>query len=144
MSARASIIVMFISLVVIGTCAISTTRAAEPLPAPVIKDIALRDGGVLEGQIVDQQNVGRQGVQVTIRYQDHDLATTTTDANGRYAFQGLRGGVHQVVTAEGSEVFRLWAPRTAPPSAQDLAIVRLNRMTTSCVIKRAAFWQAQS
>jgi hypothetical protein len=46
-----------------------------------------------------------------------------TDAAGQFSVPGLTGGVYQVETLKGGGVFRLWAPRTAPPAAFESAMI---------------------
>ena len=55
---------------------------------------------------------------VALRSGDQELGAAKTDQAGRFAFSGLRGGVYQLATAESQGVVRVWAPRTAPPYAQ--------------------------
>jgi hypothetical protein len=86
-------------------------------------DIALQSGGVLVGQVVDQQGVAKAGVPVSIQYGKHEVARTTTDANGVFAAKGLRGGQYEILTQDGVSVCRLWAPETAPPAARSAALV---------------------
>ena len=50
-------------------------------------------------------------------------AATKTDANGRFAFTGLRGGAYVLATKEQQSLYRLWAANTAPPAAQHAALV---------------------
>jgi len=57
------------------------------------------------------------GEAITIQSGGHTIARTTSDINGVFAVAGLRGGVHQIITAESVENCRLWAPGTAPPGA---------------------------
>jgi len=90
---------------------------------PAVVDIALADGGVLHGQVVDLQGSGVTGVPVSVKDKDRDVAGTTTTADGRFAVQGLKGGVYQVAAGQGQGVFRLWTSKAAPPSAQKDAIV---------------------
>jgi hypothetical protein len=66
-----------------------------------------------------------------LRVQDQIVATTTTDAAGRFAVQRLRSGVHQVIAGENQALYRFWSPGTAPPSAQVKAVVYMQPATTS-------------
>jgi hypothetical protein len=95
--------------------------AAEPVAGA--SDVALRPGGLLVGQVVDRQGVPRAHQTVSIQYGPHEVVRTTTDQNGTFAAQGLRGGQYQLVTHEGISVCRLWAADTAPPAAQPDALV---------------------
>jgi hypothetical protein len=99
----------------------SSVLADEPTDTHT--DVALRPGGLLVGQVVDQQGATKAGTVVSVKYADHEVVRTTTDANGVFAAQGLRGGQYQLVTSEGISVCRLWAPNTAPPSARPAALV---------------------
>jgi hypothetical protein len=86
-------------------------------------DVALRPGGILVGQVVDQQGIAKAGTEVSIRFAEHEVVRTTTDLNGVFAAQGLRGGQYQLLTEDGVSVCRLWAPDTAPPAARPAALV---------------------
>jgi len=114
-----------ISLATLGMClpqvVFAETAAAPPTPAVV--DIALADGGVLHGQVIDIQNGGRAGIPVSVRSQQQEVVRTTTSNNGQFTVQGLRGGVYQVAAGEGQGVYRVWTANAAPPSAQKSAVV---------------------
>ena len=114
---------VMVSLATLGICLPEVTFAAAPPPAPAVVDIALADGGVLHGQVVDLQGGRVANVPVSVKAQDREVARAITTAEGRFAVQGLRGGVYQVAAGEGQGVYRLWAANTAPPSAQKDAIV---------------------
>ena len=115
---------LVVSLATLGVCLPEVVIAATPQPQmPAVVDIALADGGVLHGQVVDLQGSGVTGVPVSVKDKDHDVAGTTTTADGRFAVQGLKGGVYQVAAGQGQGVFRLWTSKAAPPSAQKDAIV---------------------
>jgi hypothetical protein len=94
---------------------------AEKAFSPV--DVALQSGGLLVGQVVDQQGAAQAGKVVSIQYANHEVVRTTTDANGMFAARGLRGGQYQVLTDDGVSVYRLWAPNTAPPAARPAALL---------------------
>lgn len=98
--------------------------AATPLAAPTrVNDVALRTGGLLVGQVVDQQGVAKAGTPVSIQFADREVVSTTTDSNGVFAAKGLRGGQYQLLTPGGGSVCRLWAADTAPPAARPAALV---------------------
>lgn len=115
----------------LGTMAAAVASMGMMLPpaalagSPVAagNDVALRSGGVLVGQVVDQQGKAQAGATVSIQYGQQEVARTTTDANGVFAARGLRGGQYELLTQDGMSVCRLWAPDTAPPAARDAALV---------------------
>jgi hypothetical protein len=98
-----------------------SAMAADTTVVPT--DVALRPGGLLLGQVVDQQGVAKPDAVVSVQYADYEVVRTTTDANGVFAAQGLRGGQYQLVTKDGFSMCRLWAPDTAPPAARPAALV---------------------
>ena len=105
----------------------SQTQTQSPLPPAhaslVVTDVALAEGGVLVGQAVTAEGTPLVRTPVSIQSQGREIATTTTDANGAFAVQGLRGGVHTVTAGGNASTFRLWAPNTAPPVAQQGALI---------------------
>ena len=50
-----------ISLAAFGICIPPVALAAEPTQMPVVTDVALRDGGMLQGKVVDLQGAGVAG-----------------------------------------------------------------------------------
>jgi hypothetical protein len=92
-------------------------------PTAPISDVALRSGGLLVGQVVDQQGLAKARTEVSIRQGAQEVVRTATDENGVFAAQGLRGGNYQLLTKEGSCSCRLWAADTAPPAARPAALV---------------------
>jgi hypothetical protein len=87
------------------------------------QDVALRSGGLLVGQVIDQQGAARANAPVVVIQNDELVVDTTTDANGVFAARGLRGGQYQVLTPNGHKLCRFWAADTAPPSAADAAVI---------------------
>ncbi len=114
---------VMISLATVGLCMPQVAFAAAPTPTPPVVDIALTDGGVLHGQVVDLQGSGVAGIPVSVKAQNQEVVRTTTTDGGRFSVKGLRGGVYQLAAAQGQGVYRMWAANTAPPSAQKDAIV---------------------
>lgn len=92
------------------------TQAASPVTAP--RDVALQQGGVLSGQLLDQQGAPQVNAPVSIQTGSVEVARVTTDQQGKFTVSGLRGGVHYVASAGHRGNYRFWAPQTAPPAAQ--------------------------
>jgi hypothetical protein len=119
---------IFIALVIFDTCLSNAVQAADSLSKPPITDVALSDGGILHGQVVDLQYMGQPGVPVVLRSQNRDVAQVTSAADGQFEVRNLHGGVYNISTTQGENTFRLWAPRTAPPVARNRAIVYLQNV----------------
>ncbi len=118
-------------LAVAGFCLPQSVLAAgvPVAAAPIVFDVTLRDGGVLLGQVVDPQGVAQTKVPVSVRDRDREVAASVTDAHGYFAVRGLRGGVYTIMAGAGGGTFRVWQPGTAPPSAQQGALVMAERAT---------------
>lgn len=101
----------------------SPAMAAPPGQAPLVADVALADGGVFSGQVVDAQGHAVAGAQVAIAAQGREAGRMVADADGRFSFANLKGGVYELATPAGREVYRLWSPRTAPPAARQAVLV---------------------
>jgi hypothetical protein len=115
---------LVVGVAILGICLPQSLLASTPVKqsAPVV-DVALGQGGKLLGQVVDTNGAVESSVPVSLRQGDRELARAKADANGYFAFSGLRGGVYQVVAAKGVASYRVWAQRTAPPTAQKGALV---------------------
>lgn len=83
-----------------------------------VRDVALRAAGTLEGQVVDVQGAPQAGAPVTALQEGRAVAATRTDQAGRFVLANLSGGVYELRAPSASGVYRVWAPRTAPPAAQ--------------------------
>ncbi len=116
---------VLVSLAVVGFCLPQTALAAGASVgrAPIVVDVALTDGGVLYGQVVDPQGSALVKVPVLLRDRDRELARAVTDKNGYFAVRGLRGGVYQLATVGGQGMFRLWKPGSAPPASEQGALL---------------------
>lgn len=101
------------------------TNAAEPgkkIPFKVA-DVSLAKEGLLVGRVLTSTGTAQAGSDVVLRYNGRTVARTRTDAQGRYAIKGVRGGIHEVLTPKGRQVVRLWSPQTAPPIARPEAVL---------------------
>ena len=91
--------------------------------SPQVIDVALGEGGTLIGLVMDTEGYAIADIEV-VAYQDgRELVRTMTNENGNFAVANLTGGVYQFVAGDGQGVFRLWAPGTAPPGAQQQAVI---------------------
>ncbi len=90
-------------------------RSAAAAVAP--QDVALADGGVLTGQVVDTAGKPQAMAPVALQTGGQEIARVTTDTEGQFRVASLKGGVYQVSTNGNSGVYRFWAPRTAPPAS---------------------------
>ena len=95
-------------------------------PATTVKrapSIALHEGGVLYGQVVDAKNKPVANQQVRILSQGRLVIATKSNAEGRFGAQKMRGGIHTIELGGTSQSVRLWAPTTAPPSADQAVVI---------------------
>lgn len=115
-----------VALVCIGLMLPHTVLGAAPAPQVKITDVALGNGGILVGQVVDQQGLGIAGAQVVVLQQGRKPVQTVADNTGKFQAAGLNGGTAQVVTAGGQGIYRLWAANTAPPAANRSALLLSN------------------
>jgi hypothetical protein len=86
---------------------------------PPTRDVALADGGVLTGRVLDAQGGPRQKCLVSVCLPHGVVAAAETDTNGLFSIRNLRGGAYAIKTEKVTDVYRLWAPSTAPPAAQN-------------------------
>ncbi len=104
-------------LACVGMLLPHSVLASAPATTFSQQDIALREGGLLVGQVVDAQGAAIASSEVSVLFGDAEVVRTKTDKNGVFAAKGLRGGEYRVITAGGQVAYRLWAPQTAPPAA---------------------------
>jgi hypothetical protein len=88
-----------------------------------IGDVALHSRGMLQGQSFDSTGVPESGVGVRLCQNGETVATATTDDSGQFIFEGIQAGIYELQTPQSSGVYRLWAPRTAPPVAQPAILI---------------------
>jgi hypothetical protein len=90
---------------------------------PAVADVGLSAGGTVTGQVVDPHGRPLEGQLVSIRTTEGEVAKAVTDRNGNFVVSSLAGGVYHVAAGQGQNIFRFWAPETAPPSARPQAVV---------------------
>ncbi len=87
-------------------------------PVALHADISLQANGMLVGHVVDAKGLAVAKSPVIILRTGKEIVRTETDQAGKFAIEGLKGGVYEVATTDHRGTYRFWAPRTAPPSAQ--------------------------
>jgi hypothetical protein len=87
--------------------------------------VKLQKDATLLGQVVDSQGAAVAGVPIALRNNGQEVAAAVTNSGGLFAFRGLSQGVYQVVSGSSVHTFRVWTLQTAPPAAQQAALVVL-------------------
>lgn len=86
-------------------------------------DVALHDGGLLVGQVVNTTGTSLQNVEVTIVGHGRALAKTRTDGLGRFAVKGLTSGNYYLATNGSLVAVRTWSQSIAPPAVAQGAML---------------------
>lgn len=123
---RCKTLCTLVLLVLVPQLALATTPPVtdgKPTQLPLLTDIALQQGGTLVGRLTDSKGMLLQQEKITIRQDQQMIAETTTDKNGQFRVNGLRGGIYEVASARGAGSFRAWAANTAPPTARQFAVL---------------------
>ena len=89
---------------------------SSPTKIAKVRDIALSQGNVLTGQVVDSLGNRLANLPVTVQ-RNGQAMQLVTDAAGRFRATGLPGGVYTVSAAGNRSVCRVWSNQTAPPVA---------------------------
>ncbi len=84
----------------------------------VVTDVALQDGGVLKGQLVDSSGAPHTNMQVVLAKNGKLVETAKSNQNGQFVVTNMKAGIYQISTPHSSGIFRVWAPRTAPPNSK--------------------------
>ncbi|MGI9427657.1 MAG: carboxypeptidase-like regulatory domain-containing protein [Bythopirellula sp.] len=102
----------------------SNRVATTTLQTQAPSDVVLQDKGVLLGRIVDERGEALPNTLVSLQTGGKEVARVMSNDLGRFQAEGLQGGVYHVASTGHQGVYRLWAPRTAPPAAaRGLSIV---------------------
>jgi hypothetical protein len=105
----------------------SDSKTDVPLAAtPEVSDVALQDGNVLQGQVVDVKGQPVAGVPVSLLERQQEVAKATTAADGSFQVSGVRGGIYRVVTFQGDGTYRAWPQGAAPPAAKPKIVLTQN------------------
>lgn len=102
---------------------IEPSGSGQPQAALRIGDVVLGPQRTLRGQVVDPQGMPVSRARVVLFRQTGAVVKLAADTEGRFAVSNLPQGTYLVVGGEGAAACRVWAARTAPPSANSEVLV---------------------
>jgi hypothetical protein len=102
--------------------AFSAESADQRLNLAVV-DVALQNGGVLQGQLVNAQGAPQSDVEISIETRGRQVALAVTDKEGYFSAADLRGGTYLLRVADEVTTCRVWTANTAPPSASQAVLL---------------------
>jgi hypothetical protein len=114
-----------------GIVGASAADGPKPITSKIsgVRDARLSEDGVLSLQLLTKDGQGIADIEVLVSYEDQQIASGETKADGSVEFTGLRPGVHQLSAGAGRETLRIWTYDTAPPKAVNrVAIVTDERV----------------
>ncbi len=89
----------------------------------MIRDVEISKDGTLYGVVHNAQGQAVAAAPVQLKYHGKAVAATSSNADGRFAITGVRGGAHELMVGSSSSPVRLWANGTAPKTAtQGIAV----------------------
>jgi hypothetical protein len=115
---------VLVAFAALGLCVPSAAvGATTPVAKPKVMDVALMEGNVLVGQLVNTSGGPVAGAKVVVQNQDKTGVDLKTDKDGVFAVKGVPAGVYRVASKDAQGVYRVWSPKTAPPGAQTGALL---------------------
>lgn len=114
---------VMVTLAAVGLCFPSAAIAATAPAKPKVMDVALLEGNVLVGQLVNTAGGPMADAKVMMQGKDQSAVALKTNKEGVFAVKGVPAGVYSLASKDTQGVYRLWAPKTAPPNAQKGALL---------------------
>jgi hypothetical protein len=94
-----------------------TKKSGSFTSARPIRDIRMRDGGMVLFHVLDAAGSPVPGQVVTVSYQGNTVATALSNEVGQIQVNGLRPGIHVLASGHAGLPLRFWNAQVAPPSA---------------------------
>ena len=88
-----------------------------------IKDVELSANGTLYGQVVSPEGHVLSDAVIQLKYQGTAVAAAKSNADGKFAVSGVRGGAHELSVGNLRTPVRLWNNGTAPQGATQGIVV---------------------
>ncbi|MBN1590813.1 MAG: carboxypeptidase regulatory-like domain-containing protein [Pirellulales bacterium] len=114
---------MMVALATLGLCFPSVGLCSTTTAKPQVSDVALMNGNVLVGQVVNSSGAAVTEAPVLLQQENRTIATLKTNKDGFFAAKNVPAGIYDLSATDGKGVYRLWAPKTAPPTAQKGALL---------------------
>lgn len=109
---------------------VPASSAEKPAPKKVLQpaaiDVAMAKDGTISGRVLDKDQKGVAKTEVSIRQGKSEVAKVVTDADGRFEFADLKGGVYVVAASSGYGLFRFWTAKSAPPKSHEQVLLMSN------------------
>jgi hypothetical protein len=110
--------------------ALPSYAAVQPRQVRVVPsgtfDLVFQEGR-LAGRVVDHTGAAVADAEVAIRQGHKDVARVRTDERGTFAVAGLPAGLYEVGSGKTVGQYRLWTEQTAPPAANEQALLVLGQ-----------------
>lgn len=114
-----------VAMALIGLLA-GQSFAAQPTK-PI--DIAMYQGKVLVGQVVNEKGAPKVNAQVVVQSTTGEKANVVTNKSGYFAANLPRGGTYAVTESGATTIVRAWTANTAPPKAGKALLVVSGKQT---------------
>lgn len=85
----------------------------------LIRDIRMREGGLVLIHVLDAAGKPLSGRVVTITHQGKTVAAARSNAAGHVWISGLRSGIHVMASGQTANALRFWTADVAPQFAAD-------------------------
>jgi hypothetical protein len=95
---------------------VSSAGTAAPIG---IVDVRLDEHGAIHGHVLNAAGQSLADRPVVLQQAGGAVSRAQTDPAGRFVLQQVSGGVHQLMTEQGTVTCRVWTHAAAPPSATD-------------------------
>jgi len=102
------------------------TETDKSTSTPKIKDVELAEGGTLAGRVFSLSGKPIKNAKITLRQGAAKIAVVQSDENGVFTATNLRGGLYHVQCGCSNQLYRAWAPETAPPAANSNVVLVTN------------------
>ncbi len=93
------------------------SELATPVTHVTAKDVALDDGGFLQGVVVDDGGNPQSDVLMYVVKDGVIAGTTSTGTAGEFQLKLERGGSYNLLVGNRAMSLRCWTALTAPPKA---------------------------
>ncbi len=120
---------LWLRWMVVGVC-IGSLLLPPGMPAAgdlsgriLVRDVALGADGALHGSLMTAEGKPQPYSEVVLLKGAEVVGLAKTQVDGSFTIRQIRPGLYELATSHSTNVYRVWAPRTAPPAAQSTALL---------------------